>query len=197
MFQNELTVGANQSLVLGIPIAILWKIRVDWSQKLALGSSLFLTFLLVALSITRVAGLVHNSQVDDVWEVFWLTMSADLGVFLAAASAFRSFFVSQKQSKSKPYIPTYIQRLKNSSNKPSMGSDRKQASIFSDSWSERTPTNPGFEHLASDGNDFDRRRDDPEWHPMSSTSSAEGQSGHSAVQDSAYVKKVEPVAVLP
>ncbi|KAJ5885521.1 hypothetical protein N7495_010031 [Penicillium taxi] len=83
-------------MILAIPTGLLWKVRINLTQKLAFMSSLCLTIFLVALSITRCAGLIYRGTVDDVWEVFWITMSANLGVFLAAASAFRSFFASQK-----------------------------------------------------------------------------------------------------
>lgn len=172
-----------------IPIGLIWKIRVDWTQKLALGSSLCLTFVLVALSITRVAGLKYHREVDLIWETYWQSMSAELGVFLAAASAFRTFFVSQKQNK--PYIPTYSQRLKSSSNKVSTGSEPKQVDL-SDTWAGISPTVGGFERLASDGKDSSQQ-DDPEWHAMLPKGSPRG---HSSVGDFHYVENPKP-AHLP
>jgi hypothetical protein len=113
-------------------------------------------------------------------------MSAELGVFLAAASAFRTFFVSQKQKK--PYIPTYSQRLKGSANKESMGSERKQA-VLSDTWVGTSPTVGGFERLASNGKDFSQQ-DDSEWHAMLPTSSPRGAS---PVGEFECVEKPKPV----
>ncbi|KAJ5630852.1 uncharacterized protein N7484_010952 [Penicillium longicatenatum] len=173
-------------LILVIPVGLIWKIRVDWTQKLALGSSLCLTFVLVALSITRVAGLKYHKEVDLIWETYWQSMSAELGVFLAAASAFRTFFVSQKQNK--PYIPTYSQRLKGSANKGSMGSERKQADL-SDTWVGTNPAVGGFERLASNGKDFSQQ-DDPEWHAMLPTNSSRGPS---PVEEFECVEKPKPV----
>ncbi|KAJ6006251.1 hypothetical protein N7451_004195 [Penicillium sp. IBT 35674x] len=169
-------------LILVIPVGLIWEIRVDWTQKLALGSSLCLTFVLVALSITRVAGLKYHKEVDLIWETYWQSMSAELGVFLAAASAFRTFFVSQKQNK--PYIPTYSQRLKSSSNKVSMRSEQRKADL-PDMWAGTSPTVGGFERLASDGKDLSQQ-DDPEWHAMLPTGPPRGPS---PVEDLRYLEK--------
>ncbi|KAJ5884800.1 hypothetical protein N7495_009310 [Penicillium taxi] len=179
-------------LILVIPIGILWNVRMKWTQKMALGSSLCLTILLVALSIARFIASSHPNVKNNTWGLFWFTMSANVGVFLAAVSAFRSFF--RKQSK--PYIPIYRKKLKSFSKKLPIRSGRGHN--VSGTWPRHTSTNPGFEHLPENANDLDRRHDDPEWHAMSSfTISAEYESSHDAAQNSAYLKKVERVAVLP
>lgn len=74
-------------------------------QKLALSTSLCLTIILIALSITRASGLVWKGKMDYVWEFYWIIMSANVGVILASASAFRAFFVAQKNNKTSPYPP--------------------------------------------------------------------------------------------
>lgn len=74
-------------------------------QKLALSTSLCLTIILIALSITRASGLVWKGKMDYVWEFYWIIMSANMGVVLASASAFRAFFVAQKNNKTSPYPP--------------------------------------------------------------------------------------------
>ncbi|EDU46727.1 conserved hypothetical protein [Pyrenophora tritici-repentis Pt-1C-BFP] len=85
--------------VLAIPICVIWKIKVQWSQKVALMSSLCLTVFMMATTVTRLAGLIYNEMVDTIWEIYWALISAEVGVFLAAATAFRSFFVARKASK--------------------------------------------------------------------------------------------------
>ena len=87
------------SPVLAIPICVIWKIKVQWSQKFALMSSLCLTVFMMATTITRLAGLIYNDMVDTIWEIYWTLISGEVGVFLAAATAFRSFFVARKASK--------------------------------------------------------------------------------------------------
>ena len=62
-------------------------------------SSLCLTVFMMATTVTRLAGLIYNEMVDTIWEIYWTLISGEVGVFLAAATAFRSFFVARKASK--------------------------------------------------------------------------------------------------
>ena len=55
---------------------------------------------MMATTVARLAGLIYNDMVDTIWEAYWTQISGEVGVFLAAATAFRSFFVSRKHSKS-------------------------------------------------------------------------------------------------
>lgn len=54
---------------------------------------------MMATTVTRFAGLIYDDIVDTMWEIFWTLTSGEVGGFLAAATAFRSFFVSRKQSR--------------------------------------------------------------------------------------------------
>ncbi|KAL5342019.1 hypothetical protein BJX70DRAFT_405376 [Aspergillus crustosus] len=85
-------------LILVIPFSILWKIRIRLSQKIILGCSLCLTIVMIALSIVRVCGLVYGDSVDSIWQTYWQFLGSEIGVFLASAVAFRSFFTARKQS---------------------------------------------------------------------------------------------------
>jgi len=62
-------------------------------------SSLCLTVFMMATTVTRLAGLIYDEMVDTIWEIYWTLISGEVGVFLAAATAFRSFFVARKASK--------------------------------------------------------------------------------------------------
>ncbi|KAE8377147.1 hypothetical protein BDV26DRAFT_219842 [Aspergillus bertholletiae] len=181
-------------LILAIPIGVIWKVHVDWTQKLALAGSLCIDVVQVALSIARVAGLVHDGHADGIWEIYTLSLSAELGVFLAAATAFRPFILAKKRNKA--YTPPYSQRARDLSDQGKGGSDPKQMS----GWSGRTPTPPvgDFERLASYGNGADSRREDLEWHAMSSVNSSTTQCvdvarDHSMGDDPV---EVQPVSVL-
>ncbi|PYH29383.1 uncharacterized protein BO87DRAFT_410630 [Aspergillus neoniger CBS 115656] len=77
---------------LAIPVNIIWKIRVRWTQRIVLTMSLCLTVVMIALSIVRVSGLLYH-------DIF---LSAEVGVFLVAAVSFRSFFVAQNRSHRPP-----------------------------------------------------------------------------------------------
>lgn len=89
-------------LVLAIPVNIIWKIRVRWTQRIVLAMSLCLTVVMIVLSIVRVSGLLYHDIVDAIWETYWQFLSAEVGVFLAAAVSFRSFFVAQNRSHRPP-----------------------------------------------------------------------------------------------
>lgn len=185
------------STVLAIPVAVIWKVRVDWTQKLALAGSLCIDVVQIGLSIARAAGLEHDGRADGIFEMYTLFISAALGVFLAAATAFRPFIMAKKRSKA--YTPPYSRWPNSISNKRKAGSDRSRGS----GWSGQTPTPTAgdFQRLAPDGKDSDSRREDLEWHAMLSTNSsathcAEGACDYNMADDSAEVTVVQPVSVL-
>ena len=79
--------------VLYIPVRLIWKIQIKWTQKLALTVSLCLTVLMIVLTITRVSGLKFKGNFDPIWETYWLILSAEVGIVLTSVAAFRAFFV--------------------------------------------------------------------------------------------------------
>ncbi|KAK1148991.1 hypothetical protein N8T08_007666 [Aspergillus melleus] len=85
--------------LLVIPIAVTWTVRVPWKQKIILICSLCLTIIMASLSIIRVSGFVYYGMSDVIWGLYWQFLAAEVGVFLAAAVAFRSFFVARKNSR--------------------------------------------------------------------------------------------------
>ncbi|KAH8701391.1 hypothetical protein GQ44DRAFT_664913 [Phaeosphaeriaceae sp. PMI808] len=90
---------AGDVMILAIPICVIWRLRVQWSQKIALIFSLCLTVFMMVVTIVRVAGLVYHGMVDTIWEIYWMLVSGEVGVFMAAATAFRSFFVARNESR--------------------------------------------------------------------------------------------------
>jgi hypothetical protein len=62
--------------------------------------SLCLTAFMIATTIARVSGLIYHGMVDTIWETYWTLISAEVGVFMAAGTAFRTFFVTRSRSKS-------------------------------------------------------------------------------------------------
>ena len=88
----------NISPVLIIPFHLIWRIKVQWSQKLALASTLCLTILTIVCTIVRVAGVrtsSNNSSLDTVWQTYWQFITADIALTMTAATAFRTFFTSR------------------------------------------------------------------------------------------------------
>ncbi|BAE63463.1 unnamed protein product [Aspergillus oryzae RIB40] len=183
--------------ILAIPVGVIWKVRADWTQKLAIAGSLCIDVVQVGLSIARAAGLEHDGHADGIFEMYTLYISAALGVFLAAATAFRPFIMAKKHSKA--YTPPYSPWANSFSNQRKRGSDRSETS----GWSGQTPTptTGDFERLTPDSKDSDSRRDDPEWHAMSSTNSSATDCAsvvrdHSMADDPVEVTEVQPVIVL-
>ncbi|KAL9618969.1 MAG: hypothetical protein Q9160_006363 [Pyrenula sp. 1 TL-2023] len=85
-------------LILYIPCRLIWQIKAKWVQKVALASSLCLTMLVIMCTIIRAAGIRSGKAVDFVWEVYWQYIAASLGLSMMAATAFRSLFVSHRNS---------------------------------------------------------------------------------------------------
>ncbi|MCJ1384837.1 hypothetical protein MMC17_007955 [Xylographa soralifera] len=84
-------------LILYIPCRLIWKIRIRLSQKLALAGSLCLTVILVIVTIVRVSGLRLDGKIDSVWETYWIIIGAEVGLILAACTAFRMLFVHNNE----------------------------------------------------------------------------------------------------
>lgn len=99
-FQPETTVYCSKiPTVLAIPVILIWKIRVGWSQKVALAFSLCLTIVVVILTIIRIAGLRFLGKVDPVWETWCIAISAEIGLSLVAVSAFRALYVAKAKDR--------------------------------------------------------------------------------------------------
>lgn len=68
---------------------------MKWTEKAALSLSLCLTIVIIAVTITRAAGLHQHERLDTVWEIFWQTMSAEVGLIMTSLTAFRTLFVAR------------------------------------------------------------------------------------------------------
>jgi hypothetical protein len=94
----------NGFIVLAIPIIIVWKIQIRWTQKIVLTFSLCLTAFIIATTVIRVAfmawdptGLGYHTTIDVIWVFYWSLVSAEVAIFMAAAISFRIFFVAHKR----------------------------------------------------------------------------------------------------
>jgi len=86
-------------LILILPITIVWKIRIRPAQKLILLLCLSLTIFMIIITVVRVSGVVHKGIFDIIWQMYWLLLGGEVGIFMAAAVAFRTFFVARSQSR--------------------------------------------------------------------------------------------------
>lgn len=69
------------------------------TQKLALACSLCLTVAMIVLTIIRIAGIDLHNHFDTIWVTFWQFLAAEIGLILAAMTAFRSLYVSRTKER--------------------------------------------------------------------------------------------------
>ncbi|KAI4237997.1 MAG: hypothetical protein L6R40_005808 [Gallowayella cf. fulva] len=84
-------------LILYIPINLIWKVQLKRRQKIPLALSLCLTGVVILVTITRIAGIKINGQIDSVWESYFLIVAAEIGTLLASVFTYRAFFVSHRK----------------------------------------------------------------------------------------------------
>ncbi|KAI4184917.1 MAG: hypothetical protein LQ346_006018 [Caloplaca aetnensis] len=85
-------------LILYIPINLIWKIQIRWTQKVPLVLSLCLTAVIILVTITRIAGIKRAGAIDSVWESYFLIVGAEVGIILASVSTYRTLFVSHRKA---------------------------------------------------------------------------------------------------
>ena len=91
-------------LVLSIPIALLWKVRIDLRRKMALLTVLCLSVFMIIISIVRIA-FVHiqlpngRGAPDTPWLFFWQNIEAATAIIMVSVTAFRSMLGQAKTTK--------------------------------------------------------------------------------------------------
>ena len=106
---------ADFTLVVSIPIIILWSAKIKLQQKFALGIFLSLSLVMVVIAIIRVAKIHNLEGVDLQWEIFWQYMEGAIAILMASITAFRTVFVSQgRRELERLRRPSYsvMERLK-------------------------------------------------------------------------------------
>ncbi|KAL8984580.1 MAG: hypothetical protein Q9205_001497 [Flavoplaca limonia] len=84
-------------LVISIPIALLWRVRVDLRRKLALGTMLCLSVFTIITVIVKISGgNTIAGQIDSSWVIFWLHMEAAVAVMVASIMVYRALFVIER-----------------------------------------------------------------------------------------------------
>ncbi|KAL9109425.1 MAG: hypothetical protein Q9227_005932, partial [Pyrenula ochraceoflavens] len=78
-----------------IPVCLIWRVQVPWTQKLALCLTLCLSIFLIAITLIRASGFKHHGVLDNTWEVYWNFVSTEVGLILTSLAAFRVLFVTQ------------------------------------------------------------------------------------------------------
>ncbi|KAL8690478.1 MAG: hypothetical protein Q9218_004087, partial [Villophora microphyllina] len=70
-------------LIITIPVALLWRVRISLHRKLVLGGILSLSIFTMIVSIVRIAGAdLPNGMIDSAWVNFWLQIEAAVAVII-------------------------------------------------------------------------------------------------------------------
>ncbi|KAG4437710.1 hypothetical protein IFR05_006793 [Cadophora sp. M221] len=101
-------------MILVIPVHILWRVRIRLMKKVAIGSSLCLTIVMIAVTIVRASGIRQGSVIDSVWETYWQVMSAEVGLIMTSATAFRTLFIARTASLERQRVQNQPRSNKNS-----------------------------------------------------------------------------------
>ncbi|KAL8977649.1 MAG: hypothetical protein Q9205_006594, partial [Flavoplaca limonia] len=103
----------ERALIIAIPVALLWRVRISLRRKLILMFVLGLSIFTIMLSIVRIAGAQYPaSSIDPAWMVFWLQLEAAVAVIIISITSYRSLFVKYKSmdKKSPRYHKTSYKR---------------------------------------------------------------------------------------
>ena len=97
MIKNKRAAWLSRPVIF-IPCQLIWSVKIRWTQKLALLSTLCLTILTIMCTIVRIAGM-HTGRtvksIDSVWGTYWQFIAANIALTMTAVTAFRTFFVSR------------------------------------------------------------------------------------------------------
>ena len=105
----------TDALVVSIPIVLLWRVRINFRQKIGLGTLLCLSLVMAIIAIARMSGInLTSKNVDIVWLAFWQQQECSVAVIMISISAFRSLFVANASKGPSPKDfskPRYRNRL--------------------------------------------------------------------------------------
>ncbi|KAI4273787.1 MAG: hypothetical protein L6R38_006249 [Xanthoria sp. 2 TBL-2021] len=100
-------------LIIIIPVALLWRVRISLRRKILLMFILGLSIFTIIVSVVRIAGANYpNGSVDSAWVTFWLQLEAAVAVIIVSITSYRSLFVKDKSTdkKSPRYHSTSYKR---------------------------------------------------------------------------------------
>ena len=114
----------TDTMILSLPIALLWKVNLRTNQKIVIGIFLCLSAVMMALAIIRAAGkfdyYYSNVDIDNTWMYLWQQCEASAAIAMFSLTAFRSVFVSNtsRPSNDSPWkasMPRFAKRFRRSS----------------------------------------------------------------------------------
>ncbi|KAL9024900.1 MAG: hypothetical protein Q9196_006172 [Gyalolechia fulgens] len=100
LFDIILDVGTDL-LIIGIPLRLLWSVKIKPGQKFILGLFLSLNIFMAIVAAIRVSGLKSRGTFDFVWLFLWQQIEACVAVAMISLTAFRSVFVASEASRAR------------------------------------------------------------------------------------------------
>ena len=119
IFDIILDVGTDL-LIIGIPLRLLWSVKIKPRQKLVLGIFLSLNLFMAIVASIRVSRLKIRGIIDDVWLFIWQQIEACVAVAMVSLTAFRSAFVKSENSGArnkaakKPWYSSTVHAIRHS-----------------------------------------------------------------------------------
>jgi len=94
-------------MIIAVPVALLWRVKIDLRRKLALGTVCSLSAVMIVLAIIRVALAPVRSPVqtdnppvtDSLWLFVFQNIEASVAVVMVSITAFRSMLGQKNQSR--------------------------------------------------------------------------------------------------
>ena len=69
---------------------------------------------MIAVTLIRVSGIIAGDAIDATWGTYWQYLSAEVGLLMSTATAFRTFFVSRdiRRHEARPHATWYTNLLR-------------------------------------------------------------------------------------
>ena len=105
-------------LIIGIPLRLIWSVKIKPRQKLVLGIFLSLNLFMAIVASIRVSRLKIRGIIDDVWLFIWQQIEACVAVAMVSLTAFRSAFVksensgARKKAAKKPWYSSTVHAIR-------------------------------------------------------------------------------------
>ncbi|RYC61559.1 hypothetical protein CHU98_g4656 [Xylaria longipes] len=84
-------------LIVSIPITLLGRSTLRFSQKAGLGAFLCLSVVMISFALTRVSKISSVAGIDIVWEFFWQYLETAVAVIMGSLTVVRSLLVYQSK----------------------------------------------------------------------------------------------------
>ncbi|TWU71365.1 hypothetical protein ED733_000905 [Metarhizium rileyi] len=106
----------SDSLIMLLPVHLLWNVQVRLGKKFALLALFSLSIITMAVAIARAADISDtqkfNEMPDSTYLWFWSSLQSLLRVVVSCAASFRQLFVASSRSNSKPVASFRFRRKK-------------------------------------------------------------------------------------